>query len=129
NVVFLGQQSHLAVRQWMQQATVLAAPSVQARDGDSEGLPTVICEAQAEGLPVVAFATDGVTEAFPPERRASLPRAGDTNALGEEMIRLMKDDRAWQQASDAGHAYMGTHFDLDVQTRLLEDKYEEICLN
>lgn len=124
--IFLGYQSHAVVRQWMRQARVLAAPSVQATDGDSEGLPTVLCEAQAEGLPVTAFATEGVTEALPAGRRESMPEAGDVAALAEEIIRLMKDDRAWQQASDAGRNYMRSHFDLGVQTKLLEDKYEEV---
>ena len=110
----------------MRRARLLVVPSVQASDGDSEGLPTVICEAQAEGLPVVAFGTEGVTEGIPPERRATLPRAGDVNGLADEMVRLMRDDVDWQQARDLGLLYTEMHFDLDVQTSLLEDKYEEV---
>jgi glycosyltransferase involved in cell wall biosynthesis len=126
DVVFLGQQPNAAVRQWMQRSRVLVAPSVQARDGDCEGLPTVLCEAQAEGLPVIAFATEGVPEALPPDRRESLPKAGDIAALADEIIRLMKDDRMWQQVSDAGRRHVEAHFDLAAQTKLLEDKYEEV---
>jgi glycosyltransferase involved in cell wall biosynthesis len=110
----------------MQRSRVLVAPSVQARDGDCEGLPTVLCEAQAEGLPVIAFATEGVPEALPPDRRESLPKAGDITALADEIIRLMKDDRMWQQVSDAGRRHVEAHFDLAAQTKLLEDKYEEV---
>lgn len=126
NAVFLGYRSPANVRQWMRRARVLVAPSVQASNGDSEGLPTVLCEAQSEGLPVIAFATEGVTEAFPAEKRASLPKEGDVAALADEIIRFMKDDSAWQQASVAGRRYADRCFDLDVQTRLLEDKYEEV---
>jgi glycosyltransferase involved in cell wall biosynthesis len=126
SAVFLGYRSLEEVRQWMRRARILVAPSVQASNGDSEGLPTVLCEAQAEGLPVITFATEGVTEAFPAERRASLPKEGDVGALADQIIRFMKDDCVWQQASEAGRHYMETHFDLDVQTSLLEDKYEEM---
>ncbi len=98
NAVFLGYRSPADVRQWMRRARVLVAPSVQASNGDSEGLPTVLCEAQSEGLPVIAFATEGVTEAFPAEKRASLPKEGDVAALADEIIRFMKDDYAWQQS-------------------------------
>jgi glycosyltransferase involved in cell wall biosynthesis len=126
DVIFLGYQPQAAVRKWMRRARVLAAPSVQAGDGDSEGLPTVLCEAQAERLPVIAFATEGVTEALPVERRKLLPKAGDVAALAEEIICLMKDDRAWQQASAAGRDYIQSYFDLRMQTKLLEDKYEEV---
>jgi glycosyltransferase involved in cell wall biosynthesis len=126
NATFLGYQSHSKVQQWMRRARVLVAPSVQARDGDSEGLPTVLCEAQAEGLPVIAFATEGVTDALPVERWNSLPRAGDVSALVDEMIRFLKDDHAWLQASDEGRRHMEAHFDISTQTQLLEDKYEEV---
>jgi glycosyltransferase involved in cell wall biosynthesis len=126
DAVFLGHQSHAVIRQWMQRASVLAAPSVEAKDGDSEGLPTVLCEAQAEGLPVTTFDTEGVTEALPVERRHALPKAGNVAALAEEIIRIMRDEQAWQKASDAGRSYMRSHFDLDAQTQLLEDKYEEV---
>ncbi|QNI32701.1 glycosyltransferase [Alloacidobacterium dinghuense] len=126
NIVFLGHQSHAIVRQWMRRASVLVAPSVPASSGDCEGLPTVLCEAQAEGLPVVAFATEGVTEALPADRRNSLPRAGDVSGLSQEIIRFMEDDRIWQQISDAGKYYAGLHFDLAAQTHLLENKYEEV---
>jgi glycosyltransferase involved in cell wall biosynthesis len=126
NVVFVGHQSHFAVQQWMQRASVLAAPSVEGSDGDSEGLPTVLCEAQAAGLPAVAFAIDGVTEAFPVERRKTLPVVGDIAALADEIIRLLEDDGGWHEASNAGLKYVEKHFDINTQTRLMEKKYEEV---
>jgi glycosyltransferase involved in cell wall biosynthesis len=126
NTVFLGFQSHNAVKQWMRRARMLVAPSVQAKNGDAEGLPMALCEAQAEGLPVIAFATDGVTEALPVERRESLPGENDTAGLAEQIIHLLENDHAWHHASDAGRRYIKSHFDLAAQTRLLEGKYEEV---
>ncbi len=124
--LFLGHQSGVAVKQWMQRARVLAAPSIKARNGDSEGLPTVLCEAQAEGLPVITFATGGVTEALPADRHGSLPKTGDVENLAGEIIRLMTDDQAWCRASDAGKKFMKSYFDLAVQTQILEDIYDEV---
>lgn len=126
NAIFPGHLSRDAVHNWMQRARVLVVPSAQARNGDSEGLPTVICEAQAEGLPVIAFDTEGVKEALPVERRRSLPKAGDVGALAQEIVRFLTDDEVWREASNAGRRYVETHFDLSVQTRRLEDKYEEV---
>jgi glycosyltransferase involved in cell wall biosynthesis len=126
NVSFLGFQSQAEVKRWMQHACVLAVPSMRASNGDTEGLSTVTCEAQAVGLPVAAFATEGVTEAFPEERRPSLSKEGDIASLSEQILHLMKDDAAWHEASLTGRRYMETHFDLAAQTRSLEDKYEEI---
>lgn len=126
NALFLGVQEHKVVRQWMSEARVLAAPSVRAVNGDSEGLPTVLCEAQSAGLPVVAFATEGVTEAFSPERRESLPREKDVTTLAEQILILLNDDDAWCKASKTGREWVESRFDLFSQTKLLEDKYEEL---
>ena len=53
-VRFLGALPPDEVAQWMRRASVLAAPSLTAADGDAEGLPNVVVEAAASGLPVVA---------------------------------------------------------------------------
>lgn len=99
SAVFLGYQPHETVRRWMQRTRVFAAPSVEAGNGDCEGLPTVLCEAQAEGLPIVAFGTEGVREALPMDRRESLPKAGDIDTLAEEIICFMQDDQMWRRVS------------------------------
>ena len=126
NAVFLGYMENEVVRQWMRMAQVLVAPSIRAESGDSDGLPTVLCEAQSEGLPVIAFATDGVTEAFSTERRKILPVEKDVAGLAEQILVLLNDEAAWQKASDAGRQWMRSYFDLRVQTGILEDKYEEL---
>jgi glycosyltransferase involved in cell wall biosynthesis len=125
-ISFLGRQSHEQVKQWMRRARVLAAPGVRAPDGDQEGLPTVLCEAQALGLPVVTFATDAVTEALPPERRNEMPRERDETGLADAIIRLIKDDFTWQCVSTWGRRYMRACFDITRQTRILEEKYDEV---
>jgi glycosyltransferase involved in cell wall biosynthesis len=123
---FLGHLPHAEVKRWMQRARILAVPSIRAKNGDSEGLPTVLCEAQALGLPPVTFATGGVTEALPAERRNDMPAEGDADGLAGRIIHLLQNDQAWQHASDSGRQYMQSHFDLHAQTRNLERKYEEV---
>ena len=126
DAVFFGQQSHAEVKRWMRHSGILVVPSIRAKNGDSEGLPTVLCEAQALGLPPITFATGGVTEALPAERRYCMPSEEDEAGLAEKIIHLLRDDRTWQLASDAGRQYVKCHFDILAQTRALEDKYEEI---
>lgn len=126
NVTFLGNQSQHEVHQWMRCARLLAAPSIRAANGDSEGLPTVLCEALAAGLPTIAFATDGVTETFPLERRSTLPRESDISGLSEQIFRILQDDDLWLRTSCAGRCFAESHFNLHTQTGILEEKYEEV---
>lgn len=44
------------------QHDLFACPSVRARDGDMDGIPTVLMDAMASGLPVLATATAGIPD-------------------------------------------------------------------
>ena len=126
NADFLGMRPPSEVRQWMQRARVLAAPSIVARNGDSEGLPTVLCEAQAMGLPIVSFRGPGVNEAVVADETALLVSAGDEQALGEAIVRLLSDEALQARLSDAGQMRAADFFDIRNQTALLEEKYDEV---
>ena len=126
NSRFLGKQSHAEVCDWMARAAVLALPSIRAEDGDCEGLPTVACEAQAAGLPVAAFATGGVSEAFPEKIRSMLPNEGDEAGLAEIITRLLTDVETWRRFSISGRRYIEEHLDLELQTCALEHIYDDI---
>lgn len=54
-VVLLGMQPHHVLLEEMRKARVLVQPSITASNGDTEGgAPTILLEAQAIGLPIVA---------------------------------------------------------------------------
>jgi glycosyltransferase involved in cell wall biosynthesis len=55
-----------------------------------------------------------------------MPPEGDVADLFQKIIHLMEDDDAWQIASDAGRQYVKARFDVSEQTRILEDKYEDV---
>lgn len=92
-------------------AACLVVPCVVAETGDRDGLPTVVIEAMASGVPVIAtdvtalpeIVVDGVTGLLVPQR--------DPVALAEAVERLLGDRQlAEQLASNARHA-VGEQFD------------------
>ena len=114
------------VRTCMRRAHVLAAPSVIARNGDTEGLPIVLCEAQAMGLPIAGFRGPGVDEAVIDGQTAMLVKPGDHEALAAMILRLLADASLRAQLCVAGRQHAAKYFDLRTQTALLEDKYDEV---
>jgi glycosyltransferase involved in cell wall biosynthesis len=66
---------------------VMCMPSVP----NSEGMPTVIFEAMAAGIPVVATDVGAVREIFGPTDSGLLVPPSDDDALAEALLRLVED--------------------------------------
>jgi glycosyltransferase involved in cell wall biosynthesis len=126
NVTFLGMRLPCEVRQWMRRAQVLAAPGIVSGDGDSEGLPIVLCEAQAMGLPSVSCYGPGVNEAVMENQTALLVPQRDEQALSKAILRLMTEPALHRELAKAGRQRAASLFDIQKQTALLEDRYDEV---
>lgn len=110
----------------MRRAWLLAAPSRTARDGDAEGLPNSVVEAAASGLPVVATDHAGIPEAVEHKRSGFLVSEGGIEPLAHQMIALLQDADMRQSMSRAARALAERKFDLDRQTKKLEEIYDRV---
>jgi glycosyltransferase involved in cell wall biosynthesis len=123
---FLGAQPPSVVRDLMHRASLLAATSVVAASGDTEGLPIVLCEAQAIGLPIAAFEGPGVTEAVVSGETALLAPSGDDAALADAMSAILNDNDLAGRLAAAGRKRAEACFSLATQTARLEEIYDEL---
>lgn len=123
---FLGLQPPEVVKSWMNRSLILAAPSVTAPTGDSEGLPMVVVEAQAMGLPVVGSIHAGIPQAVVHGETGFLAPERDWKSLGEYILRLLQDPMLCQSFSRNGQQRMRNLFDLHKQTQALEGMYEAV---
>jgi glycosyltransferase involved in cell wall biosynthesis len=123
---FLGLQPPEVVKSWMNRSLILAAPSVTAPTGDSEGLPTVVVEAQAMGLPVVGSIHAGIPQAVVHGETGFLAAERDWKSLAEYILRLLQHPMLWQSFSRNGQQRMRNLFDLHKQTQALEGIYEAV---
>ena len=123
---FLGLQPPEVVKSWMNRSLLLAAPSVTASTGDSEGLPTVVVEAQAMGLPVVGSVHAGIPQAVVHGETGFLAAERDWKSLAEHILRLLQDPMLWQSFSRNGQQRMRNLFDLHKQTQALESIYKAV---
>ena len=125
---FLGLQPPQIVRSWMNRALLLCAPSVTAATGDSEGLPTVVVEAQAMGLPVIGSVHAGIPEAVVHGETGFLAAERDCNGLAAHILHLLKDPILWQRFSLSGQERVRVNFNLRTQTQVLENLYQTVLL-
>ena len=80
-VRLLGPRTQEEVRELLEQADLFVAPFVIGADGNADGLPTVLLEAMATGIPCVAASVTAVGEVIIDGRTGWLVPTGDTPAL------------------------------------------------
>ncbi len=124
---FLGAQPADEVATWMRRATLLAAPSVTARDGDAEGLPNVIVEGAACGIPVVATRHSGIPEAVEDGATGWLVPEGDRAGLTARIGELLASADLRREMGFAARSLVMERFDRARQAERLEAIYDEVA--
>ncbi len=72
-------------------ADLFVLPAVHDRQGNVDGLPNVILEAMASGLPVVASNISGIPLAIENGRQGLLVAEGHSDDLAESLSQLVAD--------------------------------------
>ncbi|MEY2521123.1 MAG: colanic acid/amylovoran biosynthesis glycosyltransferase [Verrucomicrobiota bacterium] len=126
-VRFLGELPSDEVAQWMRRASVLAVPSVIASDGDAEGLPNVVVEAAASGLPVVGTKHSGIPEAIEDGVTGFLVPEGDAGALAARLAQLLGSQSLRREMGVAARRLAERKFDRQTLTERLESIYDEVA--
>jgi glycosyltransferase involved in cell wall biosynthesis len=90
-VAFLGPLMEPEVRTEYRRAAVFTLPCRVLENGDRDGLPNVVLEAMAHGLPVASTTLAGVREAVVDGECGLLVSPGDESALADALQRLLSD--------------------------------------
>ncbi|WOF21770.1 glycosyltransferase family 4 protein [Microbacterium betulae] len=76
----------------LEEADVFAAPCVVGADGNADGLPTVLLEAMAVGVPCVSTSVTGIPEVVVDGRTGILCPPGDAGALAAALRRMAEGE-------------------------------------
>ena len=104
----------------MRSLNVLVIPSL------TEGSPLVTLEAMAAGLPVVASAVGGIPDQVRHDKEGLLVPPGDTEALGDALLALLRDPDRARRLGEAGRRRVASRFSHATMVRQIEDVYSEV---
>jgi glycosyltransferase involved in cell wall biosynthesis len=113
------------VRDILAKADLFVLPSIVTRSGKKEGLPVVLIEALAVGVPTVATAISGVPEIVRDEDTGLLVPPGDAEALANAVERIQADPAGATARARRGRALVESDFRLDVNVRKLVELFRD----
>lgn len=104
-------------------ADLFVLPAVHDGKGNVDGLPNVILEAMASGLPVVASGISGIPLAVEDEKTGLLVPEGDPRALLHALERLLDDRGKGREMGERGRRKAEAELTWDAVAALYREGY------
>ena len=111
------------LREIYREARIFALPCQVMDDGDRDGIPNVLAEAMAMGLPVVSTPISGIPELIDDGVHGLLVPPKDAQALADALRRILSDSELCGRLSHAGRARICERFDSRRTTLALRDLF------
>jgi glycosyltransferase involved in cell wall biosynthesis len=89
---WLGTQPHEVVQDYYRRAHLFVLGCEVAPNGDRDGIPNVLFESMAMGVPVVATRLSAIPELVETEKTGLLVAPGQPRQLAEAMLKMLTDD-------------------------------------
>lgn len=102
---------------------LLRSATVFVSCSEAEGLPTVLLEAQACGLPVIARDIGPHREAIAPELQPYLFHHDSLEAAAQNIVRILRDGRLRSELGRAGRDFVLARYDAASQLDVLQNRY------
>jgi len=123
----IASHSAITVVDWAEPiAPWYAAMDVFAFPTYREGLPTVLLEAQAAELPIVATRVTGVVDAVREGKTAILVESGNASQLGEAIRHVLAEDALARGMGRAGSEWVRTAFAREAVVRNYIEFYHRL---
>lgn len=126
HVKFMGELPQDKIAECYREADLFLLPSVTASDGDQEGTPTVLIEAQATGLPVLSTFHSGIPDIVKNGASGYLVPEHDVNALTERLVHLARHPEEWSKLGSMGRRIVEEHYDVRKLNTSLVTIYERL---
>jgi glycosyltransferase involved in cell wall biosynthesis len=124
-VALAGPRSQAELYDLYRQAGVFCLPCRVLADGDRDGVPNVLVEAMACGLPVVSTPVSGIPELVRHQTNGLLVPPDDPAALADALQRLAADPKLRRRLGAAGRASVAERFDGDRLAVQMAGLFEE----
>ncbi len=124
-VEFLGTQTHATVIERLRGADAFVLGCRVMENGDRDGIPNVLVESMAMGVPVVATTVSAIPELVESGKNGLLAQPGEPDALADALEKSLTDHAYRKAVIPAAMERVRTEFDNRKHIRALADIYRK----
>lgn len=114
------------VREHMANADLFCAASLEATNGDVEGIPNTLKEAMALGVPVVSTYHAGIPELITHNQEGFLVQENNVDELASALEYMLNERATWETYTIAARQKVEQFFDSNQQLLLQANYYDEL---
>jgi len=123
HVTLAGLCTQQELRRMMPQAAIFALTPFVTDDGDRDGVPTVLAEAMACGVPVVSTTVAGIPELVIDGQNGLLVAPHQIDEITDSLVILLNDEEKRRQFGSAARNTIIAEFNLQTGARQLANLY------
>lgn len=109
--------------EFMRSGDIYCLPCVWASDGDVDGLPQMLMEAMACGLPVISTPVTGIPDLVIDGETGLLVQSNDAEQLADALYTLLRDRQLRQRLAHQGRAFVTEQFNIKTSLDPLVGKF------
>ena len=125
-VKFAGSVDQDELLEYYRRSHIFLLPSITAENGEEEGTPTVLLEAQAVGLPVVSTFHSGIPEIVIHKESGYLSEEKDIAGLSKYLDILIEDQVLRKKMGQSGRSFVEKKYNIIKLSSKLADIYKEL---
>lgn len=121
-----GAQPQAVVRGAYARATLFVLPCVVTAEGDRDGIPTVLLEAMASGVPVISTPVSGIPELIESGREGVLVEPNAPALLADAIAQLLGCTALRERLALAARQRIESHFNVERSANVLSELFNEV---
>jgi len=121
SVDFIGIKTPLEIFEIFEDSLAFVQHSVITEDGDSEGTPVAILDAQAAGLPIISTFHAGISDVIVHNETGLLSEELDVNGMTSNMMKILQEEGLAKKMGTSGRKRVEEYFSLEKHLGILEE--------